>query len=97
MRLVAVDYRADWIERYNWSYVWLKKQINQDAQLEKEIFESAKKWVIERYEVHKEVIAADDSFVKEQENKTKLIEEENEKKIKEGTFLFSICTLRKYY
>jgi len=84
MRLVAVDYRADWTERYSWSYVWLKAQINQDAQLEKEIFESAKKWVIERYQVDKEVLVADDSFVK---NKTKLTEAENEKKIKEGTFL----------
>ncbi|CAG8618359.1 3756_t:CDS:2 [Paraglomus brasilianum] len=45
-------------------------QINQDAQLEKEIFES----VIERYQVDKE---ADDSFIKEQENKTKFTEAEN--------------------
>ena len=70
MRLVAVDYRADWTERYSWSYVWLKAQINQDAQVEKEIFES----VIERYQVDKE---ADDSFIKEQENKTKFTEAEN--------------------
>ena len=61
--------------------------MDQDAQLEKEIFESAKKWVIERYQVDKEVLVADGSFVKEQENKTKLTEAENEKKIKEGTFL----------
>ncbi|CAG8453199.1 5634_t:CDS:10 [Paraglomus occultum] len=87
MRLVAVDYRADWSERYNSSYVWLKRQIDQDAQLETEIFESAKKWVVERYEVDKEAIAADDSFVKEQENKTKIIEADNEKKIKEGAVI----------
>ena len=49
--------------------------MDQDAQLEKEIFESAKKWVIERYQVDKEVLVADDSFVKEQENKTKRTEE----------------------
>jgi len=89
---VAVDYRNDWLDSYDKAYLWLKLQFKNDAQLEREVFESAKKFVVERYEVDKdkEVYKVDESFVSAQAEKEKVLakvhQEEQERlaKIKIG-------------
>ncbi|CAG8835539.1 20637_t:CDS:2, partial [Cetraspora pellucida] len=63
LRLIAVDHRHEWIANYEKSSKWLTRQCNGDTNLENEIMECAKKFIIERYEVDKEAIEADDSFI----------------------------------
>ena len=72
-RLVAVDYKHDWLDRYDKAHAWLKLHLKGDAQLEEEILESAKKFVVEKYKVEKEVFAIDESFVSAQKEKKKVL------------------------
>ncbi|CAG8713061.1 4588_t:CDS:2, partial [Gigaspora rosea] len=76
LRLVAVDHRHEWIANYEKSSEWLKKQCNGDAVLEKEINECARNLVMSRYEVDKDAIEADNSFVAAIKTKDVAIEEE---------------------
>ena len=96
-RLVAVDHKHDWLDRYDLAYAWLKHHLQNDAQLEKEVLESAKKFVVERYKVEKDVFTIDESFVSAQKEKEEVLEkvrkEEKERleKIKIGKPLSNSC------
>ncbi|CAG8779659.1 19414_t:CDS:2, partial [Cetraspora pellucida] len=63
LRLIAVDHRHEWIANYEKSSKWLTRQCNGDTNLENEIMECGKKFIVERYEVDKEAIEADYSFI----------------------------------
>ncbi|CAG8810959.1 30816_t:CDS:2, partial [Gigaspora margarita] len=76
LRLVAVDHRHEWIANYEKSSEWLKQQCNGNAALEKEINECARRFVVSRYEVDKNAIEADNSFVVAIKTKDVAIEEE---------------------
>jgi len=98
-RLVAVDYKHDWVERYDRAYAWLKLHLQNDAQLEREILESAKKFVIERYAVEKEVFAIDESFASAQKEKVEVLEKvrkEEEKRLAKTKIGKSLRNLREY-
>ncbi|CAG8775893.1 9357_t:CDS:2, partial [Gigaspora margarita] len=98
LRLVAVDHRHEWITNYEKSSEWLTKQCNGDTILEEEIHECGRKFVVSRYEVEKDAIDADNSFVAAIKTKDVAIEEEkNElKRQKKGilnhlNFSFKSC------
>ncbi|CAG8725754.1 3161_t:CDS:2, partial [Racocetra persica] len=76
LRLVAVDHRPDWVANYEKSSSWLTKQCNGDTNLENEIMECAKNFVVQRYQVDKEAIAADNSFVAAVKTKDEAIRQE---------------------
>ncbi|KAF0546326.1 membrane bound c2 domain-containing protein [Gigaspora margarita] len=76
LRLVAVDHRHEWIVNYEKSSEWLTNQCNGDTFLEEEINECARKFVVSRYEVEKDAIDADNSFVAAIKTKDVAIEEE---------------------
>ncbi|CAG8444906.1 4173_t:CDS:10, partial [Scutellospora calospora] len=81
LRLVAVDHRLEWISNYEKLSEWLTKQCNGDTELENEIMRCARDFIVSRYEVDKDAIEADNSFItavktkdvarKEEENETK--------------------------
>ncbi|CAG8589293.1 862_t:CDS:10, partial [Diversispora eburnea] len=77
LRLVATDHNNEWSQNYEKSLEWLVKQCKEDTKLENEIFDCAKKFVVERYQVDKEAEEADRRFIKAFENKE--IARKNEK------------------
>ncbi|CAG8611584.1 1530_t:CDS:2, partial [Cetraspora pellucida] len=76
LRLIAVDHRHEWIANYEKSSKWLTRQCNGDTNLENEIMECAKKFIVERYAVDKEAIEADESFIAAVKTKDEAIKQE---------------------
>ncbi|CAG8437102.1 2128_t:CDS:10, partial [Scutellospora calospora] len=64
LRLVAVDHRLEWISNYEKLSEWLTKQYNGDTELENEIMRCAREFIVSRYEVDKDAIEIDNSFIK---------------------------------
>ncbi|CAI2197485.1 11417_t:CDS:2, partial [Funneliformis geosporum] len=58
LRLVAFEHRTDWIKSYDKSSAWLKQQVKND-EIEHELTDIAKKFVINTYKVKAETIEAD--------------------------------------
>jgi len=58
LRLVTTKYRSEWKSTYESSYKWLQEQIK-DEEVERELLESAKRFVVIQYNVDNETIETD--------------------------------------
>src|SRR6185312_15848518 len=58
--LVAADFRNDWYNSSVKARSWLRSQLQNDIQLEKEVLECARKFIAERYEVDDESVMFDE-------------------------------------
>ncbi|CAG8486360.1 2534_t:CDS:10, partial [Funneliformis caledonium] len=61
MRYVMVDFRGEWADKYKKTALWVSEQVK-DEQVEKEVLEAAKIFVMKRFEVDAESIEEDESF-----------------------------------
>ena len=68
LRYVALDYCNEWISIFDKASENLRVQCN-DSGLEDEVLECARKFIFERYQVDKESVEADNSFVWTLKNK----------------------------
>ena len=62
IRYVLIDFRSEWDDKYKETSTWISKQI-MDDQIEKELLEAARIFVIKRFEVDEETLQEDDYFL----------------------------------
>ncbi|CAI2201878.1 4706_t:CDS:1, partial [Funneliformis geosporum] len=61
MRYVLVDFRGEWADKYKKTAMWISEQVKDD-QVENEVLEAARNFVMKRFEVDGESIQEDESF-----------------------------------
>jgi hypothetical protein len=94
LRYVALDYRHEWVDVHDKASEYLIAQCG-DLELENEISECAKKFIVDRYKVDKESIESDRSFATAIKDKEKIIREHNmENQAALGLYLYTFLRIK---